>query len=91
MGEARRKRLLDAGAPIDLRPSVDMDAAIEDLEKAIEAGQVAGFLQIGLLRDIAPGVFPIKMWTFGVDKQQAYDALCLMKKAMEKTMGFKDA
>jgi hypothetical protein len=89
VGEARRKRLFGIG-PTRLTPAVDIDAAIEDFEKYVEAGQVKGFVQIARLENVAPSVFPIKLWTFGLEKQAAYDMLCQMKEAMEKTMGFKD-
>jgi hypothetical protein len=88
MGEARRKRLLGIG-PIKAS-FADIDVAIEDLEKYIEAGQVKGFVQIARLQNVGPGVFPIKLWTMGLEKQEAYDVICQMKDAFEKTMGFKD-
>lgn len=89
MGEARRKRLFGIG-PTHLTPAIDIDVAIEDMEKYVEADQVEGFVQIARLRDVAPSVFPIKMWTMGLEKQVAYDMICQMKEAMEKTMGFTD-
>jgi len=89
MGEAKRKRLLGFG-PTHISPAVDMDVAIEDLERHVEAGQVKGFVQIAKLENVAPGVSPIKLWTFGLEKSEVYDMLREMKKAMEQTMGFKD-
>lgn len=89
MGEARRKRLFGIGAT-HLSPAVDIDVAIEDMEKYVEAGQVKGFIQIARLENVAPGVFPIKLWTMGLEKQEAYDMLCQMKESMEQTLGFKD-
>lgn len=88
VGEAKRKRLLGIG-PTHIRPSVDMDVAIEDLERHIEAGQVKGFIQVAKLENVAPGIAPIKLWTFGLEKSEVYDMLCEMKKAMQETMGFK--
>lgn len=90
MGEAKRKRLLGIG-PTHIRPSMDMDDAIADFERHVEAGQVKGFVQIALLQNVLPGVAPIKMWTFGVEKREAYDMLCEMKKGMEQTMGFRES
>jgi len=89
MGEAKRKRLLGIG-PTHLNPNLDMDDAIADFERHVEAGEVKGFVQIALLEKIAEGVAPVKMWTFGVEKSEAYDMLCMMKKSMEDTMGFKE-
>lgn len=90
MGEARRRRLRGLAMGTKIEPNVDVDAAIADFERHIEADNVVGFLQIGLLRRVAPGVSPVKMWTMGIEKQDAYDMLCIMKTAMEETLGFKE-
>ncbi len=89
MGEAKQKRLHGIGST-RLDPMVDMDAAIEDLERHVEGDKIEGFVQIAMLRPIGPGVNPLKLWTMGLTKQQAYDAICIIKREFESTMGFRE-
>jgi hypothetical protein len=93
MGEAKRKKLTGIG-PTELRPKVDIDCAIEEFEALIESGRIEGFVQVVKLQP--PGVkerLPIselKLMTFGLEKRDVYDMLCIMKRSMEETMGFRE-
>ncbi len=91
MGEQKRKALVGIG-PTELRPKVDIDCAISELERLVEADRVEGFVQIAKLqpsgaRERQP-FSELKLITFGLEKRDAYDMLCIMKRSMEETMGF---
>lgn len=93
MGEAKRKKLHGVG-PTELRPKVDIDVAIEVFEKLVEADRIEGFLQIAKLQpagaqDRTP-ISELKLFTYGIEKRDAYDMLCILKRSMEETMGFKE-
>lgn len=93
MGEAKRKKLIGIG-PTELRPKVDIDCAIDELERLVEADRVEGFVQIAKLQPAGARmglpISELKLVTFGVDKRDAYDMLCIMKRSMEETMGFRE-
>lgn len=93
MGEARRKKLIGIG-PTELRPKVDIDCAIEEFERLVESDRIEGFVQIAKLqpagaRERQP-VSELKLMTYGLEKRDVYDMLCIMKRSMEKTMGFRE-
>lgn len=93
MGEARRRKLIGVGST-ELRPKVDIDCAIEEFERLVEEDRVEGFLQIAKLqlpgaRQIGP-ISELKLMTFGLEKRDIYDMLCIMKRSMEETMGFRE-
>lgn len=92
MGEQKRKALVGIG-PTELRPKVDIDCAIEEFEALVEADRIDGFVQIAKLKpDGVKERLPIselKLMTFGLEKSNIYDMLCIMKRSMEETMGFR--
>lgn len=93
MGEQKRKALVGIG-PTELRPKVDIDCAIEELERLVEADRVEGFVQIAKLQPAgARQRMPfseLKLVTLGLKKRDVYDMLCIMKRSMEETMGFRE-
>ncbi len=93
MGEAKRKKLTGIG-PTELRPKVDIDCAIDELERLVEADRVEGFVQIAKLQPAGARkrlpISELKLVTFGLEKRDAYDMLCIMKRSMEETMGFRE-
>ncbi|CAN2532582.1 hypothetical+protein [Methylocapsa aurea] len=94
MGEAKRKRMVSIG-PTELRPRVDLDSAIDEFECLVETNRIEGFVQIAKL--FPPGMHEpgplseVKLMTLGLAKQDVYDMLCIAKRAMEETMGFREA
>ncbi|CCJ07037.1 hypothetical protein [Methylocystis sp. SC2] len=93
MGEQKRKALVGIG-PTQLRPKVDIDCAIEEFEALVESGRIEGFVQIAKLCPAgAKARLPIselKLMTYGLEKRDVYDMLCIMKRSMEETMGFRE-
>lgn len=93
MGEAKRKRLHSVGTT-ELRPKVDIDVAIEEFERLVEADRIEVFLQIAKCQPAgARARMPIselKLFTYDLEKRDVYDMLCIMKRSMEETMGFKE-
>lgn len=93
MGEAKRKRLQGIGST-ELRPKVDIDVAIEEFERLVEEDRIDGFLQIAKLRPAGSRarlpISELKLFTYGLEKRDAYDMLCILKRSMEETMGFKE-
>ncbi len=93
MGEQKRKALVGIG-PTVLHPKVDIDCAIEEFERLVESGRIEGFVQIAKLQPAgAKARLPIselKLLTLGLEKRDIYDMLCIMKRSMEETMGFRE-
>lgn len=81
MSESKRKALVGVGLT-ELRPKVDIDCAIE------------GFVQIAKLQPAGAfarlPISELKLMTFGLEKRDVYDMLCIMKRSIEETMGFRE-
>ncbi len=93
MGEAKRKKMAGFG-PTELRPKVDIDCAIEEFEALVESGRIEGFVQIAKLQPAGAfarlPISELKLLTYGLEKRDAYDMLCIMKRSFEETMGFRE-
>jgi hypothetical protein len=87
MGESRRRKALGGG---HIRPAVDIDIAIEELERLIESGRVEGFAQVAVCKTTHPGVFEYKVVSLGLEKQTTFDAFCIARRSMMEMLGFKD-
>jgi len=93
MGEQKRKALVGIG-PTELRHKVDIDCAIEEFEALVESNRIEGFVQIAKLQPAGAKerlpISELKLMTFGLEKSDIYDVLCIMKRSMEETMGFRE-
>ena len=63
----------------------------DQLEREIDAGRMRGVISLYRLTELEPGRARIGSMVAGMTPREAFDTLCLIRRSMMTTLGFRDA